>query len=388
MTATLLRHTPRTRAKRRPEPVHVMHVLFRLQPGGMEYGVIKLVNGLDPAVVASSICSTTPATDVKALLGPHVRLHECDRRDGNDPSLVWHLYRLFRRERPDIVHTHSWGTVCEGLLAARLAGVPAVIHGEHGTLQTRAHQVRAQRWAWRRVGRLLSVSSRLADRMAHEVGISRDRVTVIRNGVDLSRFAPASRANARRTLGLPQTAVVLGAVGRLVEVKDHPLLLEAMAPLASEGLRCTVVIAGDGPLRPLLERRIQELGLADTVRLLGHRPDIQNVFSALDVFVLPSRSEGMSNTILEAMASSLPVVATDVGGADEMVLNGETGVLVPPRNPAALTAALRDLAADTNRREAMGRAGRLRIERQFSLETMVNEYQQMYLSMVPVGEAS
>jgi sugar transferase (PEP-CTERM/EpsH1 system associated) len=363
-------------------PIRVMHVLYRLQEGGTEYGVIKLVNGLDPALVSSSICSTTPATAVKSLLRPGVSLYECTRRDGNDPLLVWQLFRLFRRVRPDVVHTHAWGTLCEGLIAARLAQVPVVIHGEHGTLQLKPRQARAQRWAWRRAGHLLSVSSRLADRMAERVGIPRDQVTVIRNGVDLSRFVPVDRHEARRAIGLPPDTLVFGAVGRLVPVKNHALLLDAAAELASGGVACSIVIAGDGPLRGSLEDRVNALGLSDRVRLLGHRSDVEQVFAALDVFVLPSRSEGMSNTILEAMASGLPVVATNVGGADELVINGETGLLVPEGSAPALATALRTLATDATRRRAMGRAGRLRIERQFSLTTMIREYEGFYLGAI------
>lgn len=364
-------------------PIRVMHVLFRLQPHGMELGVMKLVNGLRRDVVSSSICSTCPADDVKRLLREDVKLFELQRRAGNDPGLVWRLFRLFRRERPDIVHTHAWGTLCEGLLAARMAGVPEVVHGEHGTLQTGPYQVRVQRWAWNRVGHLLSVSSRLAERMATTVGAPRAGVTVIRNGVDLSRFGAVARDPARRALGLPAEGLIAGTVGRLVEVKDHALLIDAAAALAQRGVRCTTVIAGEGPLGPSLEARIRERGLSGTVRLIGHRADIQNVFGALDLFVLPSRSEGMSNTILEAMASRLPVVATRVGGADEMVVDGETGLLVPPKDAASLAAALQALASDAGMRTAMGRAGRLRIEHEFSLARMVREYEALYLRIGP-----
>lgn len=362
-------------------PVHVMHVLYRLQEGGTEYGVIKVVNGLDRARVTSSICSTTPATGVKSLLRPDVSLYECTRRDGNDPNLVWQLFRLFRRVRPDVVHTHAWGTLCEGLIAARLAQVPAVIHGEHGTLQLRPHQARVQRWAWRRASHLLSVSSRLADRMAEEVKVARGRITVIPNGVDASRFTGGSRNEARRALDIPQDALVIGAVGRLVAVKNHAMLIDAVAAMRDAGIRCRLVIAGEGPLRPALEKQIEERGLGDVAVLLGHVPDVQQVFRALDVFVLPSRSEGMSNTILEAMASSLPVVATRVGGADEMVADRETGLLVTPGDTAALTGALTQLATDARLRHAMGAAARQRIEREFSLQGMIDKYEELYVGV-------
>jgi sugar transferase (PEP-CTERM/EpsH1 system associated) len=363
------------------QPVRVMHVLYRLQAGGTEYGVIKVVNGLDPHEVTSSICSTTPATEVKRLLRPEVRLHECTRRDGNDPSLVWQLFRLFRRERPHIVHTHAWGTLCEGLLAARLARVPVVVHGEHGTLQLKPYQARAQRFAWNHVDRLLSVSSRLAERMSAATEFPLERIRVIRNGVDLSRFAAVDRVEARRALGLGDGVLAIGTAGRLVPVKDQTSLISALADLASRGVRFVGVIAGDGPLRQELEAHASALGIADRVTFLGHRADVERVYAALDIFVLPSVSEGLSNTILEAMASGLPVVATRVGGADELIDEGVTGLLVPASARDALSNAIEVLVRDEPRRLAMGRAARERSESLFGLRRMLADYQAAYVEL-------
>lgn len=362
-------------------PLHVMHLVYRLQAGGMELGVIKVANGLDPRRVRSSICSTTPASAVRDLVRPDVAVFECDRRNGNDPRLVLELIRLFRRERPDIVHTHSWGTLCEGLAATRLAGVPVVLHGEHGTLQLKGHQVWVQRHAWARADCVLAVSSRLADRMAATTGFSRNRIRVIRNGVDSDRFGRVSRAEARRDLNLGDKEVVIGAVGRLVEVKDHANMLAAVAQLKSRGMRVTAVIAGDGPLRSQLEALGTTYGLHDSLRLLGYRPDVERVLAALDVFVLSSRSEGLSNTILEAMAAGLPVVATEVGGADELVDPGVTGLLVPPRDAAALADALEDLCRSRARRESFGARARSRVETDFSIRGMVTRYESLYLEL-------
>src|SRR5688500_18137089 len=150
-------------------PLRVMHVMYELRFGGMELGVTKLVNAHDRARVTSSICSCRPATAAKKRLAEHVPLFELQRRAGNDPLLVARLAALMRRERPHIVHTHAWGALCEGLLAARLARVPVVVHGEHGTLNTKARNLMVQNWAWRRVDQVLSVSSTLAARMAAEV---------------------------------------------------------------------------------------------------------------------------------------------------------------------------------------------------------------------------
>jgi glycosyltransferase involved in cell wall biosynthesis len=239
-----------------------------------------------------------------------------------------------------------------------------------------------QRWSWSRVDCLLSVSTRLAERMAHDIGFPPERVRTIHNGVELARFTGRpSRADARAALGLPSDAPVVGTLGRLVAVKDHATLLDAAARLSREGLNPFVIIAGDGPLRRDTEERAVALGIAPRIRLLGHRKDVETVLAALDVFVLSSRSEGLNNTILEAMAAGLPVVATRVGGADEMVIDGVTGLLVSPGSDEALAAALRRLLANAGQAAAMGRAGRARVERDFDLVKTVQKYERLYRTL-------
>lgn len=367
-------------------PVRVLHVVHHLQPGGMEYGLIKLVNGLAGGPIESIVCSTSAAdAQMARQLAPGVRLVELRRRSGNDPRLVWQLYRLFRCERPDISHTHAWGTLLEGLIAARLARVPVVMHGEHGTLQLKPYQVRAQRWAWSRVDRLLSVSSRLAERMSATIGVPLARITVLRNGVDLTRFGRISRKEARLELGITDDVVVIGHVGRLVPVKDQVALVHAAAVLRDRGVKVRVLIVGDGPLRAALEQQIADLDLRAYVQLLGHRGDVERFFAGLDVYVLCSRSEGMPNTILEAMASGVPVVSTKVGGADELVVDGETGLLVPAAQVIALADALQRLVLDGRLRLAMGAAGRERAEAKFSVAAMLAAYEETYLRALPEG---
>ena len=358
-----------------------MHVVFSLQPGGMEHGVVKLANGLDTTRVQSSICATTPGGALRAQVKAAVPVFELRRRPGNDPFVVWQLYRTFRQTRPDIVHTHAWGTLCEGLLAARLARVPVVVHGEHGTLQLKPYQSRIQRLAWGRVDQLLSVSSRLAERMAAATGFSLDRVRVIRNGVDLSRFGTVARDVARLELGLDDATLVVGTAGRLVPVKDQRMLIGSVAELTKGGRPVIALIAGEGPLLGDLQAQVAALGLGERIRFLGHRPDLERVFAAMDIFVLSSISEGLSNTILEAMASGLPVVATRVGGADELVVDGVTGVLVPPRSAEALAEAIDQLASDPSRRNSMAQSARRRAYDEFAIDRMMQNYAALYESM-------
>ena len=356
-----------------------MHIVYELGYGGMELGVVKLANALDRLRIQSSICSCRPASSVKARLASDVPLFEFQRRAGNDPWLVARIAGLMRRERPDIVHTHAWGTLCEGLVAARLARVPAVVHGEHGTLNTTPRNVVVQKWAWGRVDQVLTVSSKLSERMSREIGFPLNRIRTIRNGVDLSRFHPRSKFEACRRLDLDTERVVIGTVGRLVPVKNQALLLDATAILVRRGLPVVTVLVGNGPLRHELESQAERLGIVPCVRFLGERADVEHVMAAFDVFALTSVSEGLSNTIQEAMATGLPVVATRVGGADELIDDGTTGLLIPSGDVEALASALASLITSGDRRTAIGLAGLARARAEFSLDRMLREYEEVYL---------
>jgi len=363
------------------EPVRVLHLLNVLDVGGMEAGVIRLVNSGVGGRVQGSICSFRPAEEFKRRLRREVPLFEFTRRDGNDPRLVLQLARLFRRERPHIIHTHSWGTLCEGVIAARLARIPRVVHGEHGTMEVRRRNLFVQRMVWRRVDRVLSVSDRLADKMAREVQFPRHRIQTIRNGVDFDYFGAGDRVASRAALQVRDDEVLVLAVGRLVPVKNHSLLLAAIAHARSVGVPCRLVVAGEGPLRGELEARARDLGIDATAALLGTRNDLPNLLAACDIFALSSRSEGMSNTILEAMAAARPVIATNVGGNPELVIHNRTGLLVAPDGPAEMAESIRALAVDRPRRDQMGLEGRRRVQLEFNLPQMLRAYEQMYLEV-------
>lgn len=362
-------------------PIHVMHLLYQLNIGGMEVGVVNLGNMLPRADIRTSICSSIPAGDLKDRLQPGTTVHNFQRRSGHDLRFVYELYRVFRQERPTIVHTHGWGTLVEGLAAARLAGVPFVVHGEHGTMDLRQHTRRIQRWVWRRCDRVLSVSSRLADRMAAETGFPRERIQTIRNGVDHARFAAASAQRGREIIIGAASAPIVSIIGRLVPVKGHEVYLRSLANLRERGVAFQGVIIGDGVRRQELEQLARDLGLSAAVRFVGHHENVADLLAASDVFVLSSHSEGLSNTILEAMAAGLPVVATHVGGADELVTPGVNGLLVPKNNPDALAAAIADVLADPTRRRQMGVESRRIVETRFTMARMVEEYRDMYLSV-------
>jgi sugar transferase (PEP-CTERM/EpsH1 system associated) len=292
------------------------------------------------------------------------------------------LAMLFRRLRPTVVQSRNWPTF-DSIVAARLARVPVVIHGEHGRDATDPEGRNARRRRLRRmvsplVTTWLTVSRDLRRWLVEDVHIPARKVATIHNGVDLERFAPGHRAEARAALGLETGAPIIGTVGRLDPVKDQAGLIRAFAGLAGADPRPLLVIAGDGPCRPELEALVRDLGLGASVRLLGERHDIPRVLAALDVFVLPSIAEGISNTILEAMATGLAVIATRVGGNPELVDDGITGQLVPKQDPPALREAMAAMLADVPARLARGVAARRRVVELFSLHDMCRRHAALY----------
>jgi len=355
-----------------------MHLVYTLRTGGMERNVVKVTNALNPARIQGSVCSCTQADGLKRELLPRVTLIELNRRPGTDVRFIGALTRVLREHRPDILHTHSWGTLCEGLVSARLAGVPIVIHGEHGTLQLRAAQRVVQRFGWGCVAQVTAVSRELAVRMHEATGFPIDRILVIPNGLDLHSFDTADRNEMRAALGLTPDDVVVGTAGRLVPVKNVPMFLAAFAQARRQLGTLRGLVVGDGPLRNELKELALALGLQDAVRFLGHRDDMAAVMRALDVFVLSSDSEGLSNTIMEAMAGRVAVVATDVGGNAELVEAGVTGLLVPPKDADSLGRAIVRVSEEPDLRQRMADAGRSRVQAEFGLTRMIQRYEELY----------
>ena len=271
-----------------------------------------------------------------------------------------------------------------------MARIPTIIHGEHGVLQVQRRNLIVQRWLWRKADQLLSVSGPLADRMASVVGFPRSRIKVIRNGVDTQRFRPnlGDGAQSRIRWNLPVDKLLLGIVARLDPVKNHLGVFHAVDLLRRQGLDVAIALAGDGPLRDELEKAARDLGIGNRAYFLGNVRQIDVFYEGLDVFVLNSHSEGMSNTVLEAMASGLPVVATAVGSNPELVVEGRTGLLVPPGDVASLADGLARLARLPGLRQAMGAAGRRRVESQYSIDRMVRQYESLYQRLAVRGRSS
>lgn len=367
----------------------IAHVLYRFDTGGLENGVVNLINRLPASAFRHAVIALTEITEFKARVVPtDVTYFALNKRPGPGIRLLPAMWRLLRHIRPTVVHTRNLAAL-ETQPAAWASRVPVRIHSEHGRdVGDLDGSNRRLQWTRRLyspfVHRYVALSEDLRRYLTGPVGLAASRVERIGNGVDAERFRP--RSGRREPLvdcsfgG--QDEWWIGTVGRMQQVKDQTLLAQAFCRAleimpAMRGF-ARLVMVGDGPLRLEAQHILDAAGAGALAWLPGERHDVPDVMRALDAFVLPSQAEGISNTVLEAMACGLPVIATNVGGNAELVTNDVTGWLVPAQNVESLAQALVRLASDRVRAQAMGRAGRLDVERRFGLNAMVAAYQRLY----------
>jgi glycosyltransferase involved in cell wall biosynthesis len=296
-----------------------------------------------------------------------------------------------REYRPHIVHTHTAKAGTLGRVAARLAGVPVVVHTYHGHVfhgyfspaRTRLF-LAVERWLARCTDCLLTVSDTVRQELLSLKISVPERLRVMPLGLDLDRFlvCDSSRGQLRAELGIDPEALLVGMVARLVPIKRHEWFLQAAAEVARRHSRCQFLVVGDGERRAGLERLVHRLALNSRVHFLGWRQDLERIYADLDLVVLTSANEGSPVSLIEAMASAKPVVATRVGGVPDLVEDGITGLLVPPENPAALAKAMESLLADSVRRRVFGEAGRERVYPAFSAKRLLRDMDQLYTDLV------
>lgn len=382
-------------------PIRIMHVVDQLGKGGLENGLVNLIEHLDPLRfehVVYAIRKLGPNAD--RLAKSQVRVVCQGKQDSDSRFQVGRLARAIREVRPDIVHTRNWAAV-EAVVAGRWVGSCKVVHSEHG-LEAGAEVREPRRRVWFRrlayhlADRVLSVSYQLRDLHARRTGFDSARITVIHNGVDRERFFPdpAVRASMRRELGLSANELCIGCVGNLFPVKGHITALQAMERFATQRPdNWRLLLIGDGPERAALEDYLQGREWKDRVRFLGTSHRVPALLNAMDVYVLPSIAEGICNSLLEAMASGLPVIATRTGGNPEVVVDGESGLLFPVGDVARLAEHLLLLSEGEQRRTELAHKALRRVGEEFSLESMVDKYAQLYESLarrssIPVEAAA
>ncbi len=368
-------------------PIQVLYLITELNViGGAEKLMPRFMAHLDrdrfaPTVVCLYGGDGPIADEIRALDIPVVDLGMTSkwRLDA-----LWRLYRLLRRERPVILHTSMFHANLSGRVLGWLAGVPIIITWRHSPSIGGALRELLNRWTVRLDDRIVATCELVRQIEIERARVPSDKVITIYNGIDMEEFSasPLAAVRIQQALNIPADTLLLGSVGRMHRSKDFGNLLTAIVQVRKRIPTVRLLLVGDGELRGELETQTQSLGLSSVVTFAGLRDDIPDILAALDVFILPSRWEGLPLVVLEAMAAGLPVVATAVGGTPEVVMDGVTGLLVPPRDPDALAQAITRLLRDPDLRRKMGQAGRERVQQHFSMEKMVQQTQSLYKQLL------
>ncbi|MBN1377778.1 MAG: TIGR03088 family PEP-CTERM/XrtA system glycosyltransferase [Gammaproteobacteria bacterium] len=376
---------------KRTKPL-VVHIIYRLDTGGMENGLINLINGMPEEFCDHTIVCLTEYSDFRnRITRQNVQVYALHKKPGHDFGIYFRLWSLLRKLGPEIVHTRNLAAL-EMNIIALLAGVKRRVHGEHGR---DIYDLDGSNWKYRLVrrfcrffvSRYITVSKDLYQWLVHDLKIPEKKVTQIYNGVDNDRFKPVEKHLCRKALpagfNAPECFIV-GTVGRLQAVKNQQYLINAFALMIDQNpeIKTTLrlILVGDGNTRQQLEDLVNAEGIQPYVWFAGDQSDVPVLLSAMDLFILPSLAEGISNTILEAMASGLPVVATNVGGNPELVEDNVTGRLVAVNSVDELASVLLSYFKDESLRIRQGENARSSIKNRFSMKKMLSSYQQVYQS--------
>jgi len=369
--------------------VHILQVVHSLAIGGTERVVCDLVRCFNDGEFRTSVCCLDELGEFGAeLRAEGVPVHVLDRKPGLDLALASRIRDLCRQEKIDLIHAHQYTPYFYSAAAALRAGLLPVIFTEHG--RHWPDRLRFKRALGNQLLRLTTaaytaVSEFSGRSLVQFEKMPKGNIRVIYNGIDVNdvRCGVNDRQRLRRDAGLDEDDLLVLSIGRMDPIKDFATLIGAFAEAARRSPRAFLWIAGGGDeaYRQQLERMILELGLADRVKLLGARRDVGALLAACDLYALPSITEALSMTILEAMAAGRAVLATRTGGNPELVVDGTTGVLVPVGDVPAMARALAGLLEDGSRRDHMGAAGRARVENLFSKEHCFAQYRDLYRSV-------
>lgn len=370
-------------------PPLIVHIVHHFDTGGMENGMVNLFNALPASHFRHAvICLTDYSSFRERITAQHVDFYALRKTPGHNFAWVPHLWKLLRRLQPDLVHTRNLSAL-EAQFIAAAAGIRRTVHGEHGRDVFDLHGL-SRKYTWLRraaqplISQYIAVSQDLASWLRETVRVPVRKIQQIYNGVDCDLFHPAEGA---RHAGLPEgfaddNCIVFGSVGRMAEVKDYPTLTRAFIQLLRDHpettARARLVIVGEGLSRNICAALLTEAGLAHLAWLPGERHDIAALLRSMDVFVLPSLNEGISNTLLEAQASGLPVIATRVGGNVELVEDGVNGTLVAPSDVAEMAQALLSYLDADARIQEQGARARRRVADSFSISAMAQAYARVY----------
>ena len=367
-------------------PIKILYTITWMEVGGSQTHLMQVFRLLDRTRFTPALyCLSGRGNLMEAAQDLGIPVHTgtfSGLKSARGVGAVAELARFMRREGFDIVHNYLLRANVVGSIAARLAGVPAVLCSKRGCHERRGLELVGARLS-NRLADCVTTNANAVREFVHEnESCPTDKMVVIPSGVDTDRFHPREGAELKARLGLDPQRPVVGIVTRMRVRKGIEEFLRAMITVRERFPEVQTAIVGEVELDEDLQRMVDSGGLTPHLRLLGRRSDMPEVYGAFDLFVLSSHDEGMSNAILEAMATERPVVATDVGGTNEVVRHGQTGLLVPPRDPEPLAAAIAELLATPERWPAMGAQGRAVVEQSFSARAMVRQMEALYLDLL------
>lgn len=358
---------------------HVLHLTETSDTGGAENMFISLVENLDKKRYKSIACLLGDGWLKTQLQRRGIETMVVPQPHSFDFPWLFRISRLLRDRSIQVMHAHEFAMNVYGSLLSKMTGIPIVttVHGKNYYWEKWRRRL-AYRFTARQ-STMVAVSEDLKQFLMQRIAIPVGNIQVVHNGIDLHRYREIDRNNTiRRELGIDAKQPVIGTVGNLFAVKGQIYLLRACKAVAEAFPDFVLLIAGEGEELGSLEEEAGNLGIGGNIKFLGFREDVPSLLEAMDVFVLPSLSEGLPLSVLEAFALQKPVVATNVGGIPEIVQDGATGYLVPPKNPEALAEKIIMLLRDPQRAANIGQAGRKRVEEAFSLEQMIQKYQSIY----------
>lgn len=368
-------------------PIKILHIINSFGIGGMENGLINIINHLDPEEFKHEICCIRKSGSAKHRLKRKVKIYEVNQPDGVSLSQYVNMIRVIRKSDPDIVHTRNWGAI-DGIISARLVGVKNIVHGEHGWnihdplgQSLKRGIVRKIFFLWAK--KVIAVSKDISRWLERGCRINPEKIETIINGVDTDKFVPYDDIDVefKKQFCDPENFII-GTVGRLDPIKNFDLLIQSVSQLNPVEKKLKLLIVGSGNELDRLRETARAYGIPDSVIFTGERNDLYRIYRLMDVFVLPSKNEGVSNTILEAMASGLPVIASNAGGNPELINHELSGLLVEPGSVPSLTNALKVYMNQPSFKIAMGKNARKEAVENFSLGQMLLKYKNTYRSLV------
>lgn len=368
------------------DKIRIMYLVHSLERGGLEKCVALLVNKINPEIFIPSVCCLSGLGPSLILIEKDsVKIFNMEKGEAHEVFLFLRLAKLFKKEKIDILHTNGWATLFDGVLGAKVGGIPVIVHSEHGKDPEDFVQIQ-QRRVWTRrlitpfLDKMITVSDDIKKQFVNITGLKTEQITCIHNGIEFQDME-INYKEKRREIGVKDHEILIGSVGRLESVKNYDMFIRAAEIVLKEYPLVKFIIIGDGSLRQKLHSLITEIGINKSVFLLGERNDVNELLKIMDIFVLPSISEGLSLALLEAMANKLPIVATNVGGNPEVVIDGKTGILVPSGDIFSLVMAITELIKDENKRKNMGEDGFVMVKKEFAVEKMIANHEELYLSL-------